>query len=137
MFEECVYFNLATLARKLNKIWNVEFERLGLSASHGYLLFAIVENPKATQKDLSALMELDASTITRFIDALAAQGLVKKTSRGKGAIFAVTPEGKKAYRAVKKPMDGLYHSMQAHFGAVEFKAFVNDLRNAKHSFDGR
>lgn len=134
MFDQCIYFNLVTLTRKISRIWQQEFERLGLSPSHGYLLFAMAERPTASQKELSELMELDASTITRFIDTLAAKGLVEKTTRGKGAVFAITPEGKKTYRAVRKAMDGLYRSMQAHFGAKPFASFVQDVHKARQSF---
>lgn len=135
MYDRCIYFNLATLTRKINRIWSDAFGRVGLSPSHGYLLGAIAESPEASQKDLGALMELDASTITRFMDALEAKGLIEKTSRGKGASFVVTREGRKAHRAVNKTMDELYHDMQAHFGATRFKILVEGLREARQSFE--
>lgn len=135
MFDECIYFNLSALTRKITKIWQTEFDRLNLSASQGYLLFAIVEQPKATQKDLSEMMELDASTITRFMDVLERRGFLEKTSRGKGASFAVTAEGKKAYRTIKKSMDSLYHSMQEHLGSQTFTDFVAGLRSARRTFE--
>lgn len=135
MFDRCIYFNLVTLTRKVNKIWQQEFERLGLTPSHGYLLFAMKELPDATQKELSELMELDASNITRLIDGLVNRGLVEKTTRGKGARFSVTAEGKKTYRTVKKVMDSLYGDMQKRFGPEHFKNFVNDLHEAKQTIE--
>ena len=131
MFDKCIYFNLITLMRRVNRIWQKEFKRLGLTPSHGYLLFAMKELPDATQKDLSELMELDASNITRLIEGLENQGLVKKTTRGKGSRFTVTSEGRKAYRTVQKVMDSLYGSMQERFGPEHFKSFVSDLHEAK------
>lgn len=135
MFDRCIYFNLATLTRRINRIWSDAFGRVGLSPSHGYLLRAIAESPEASQKDLGELMELDASTITRFMDALEAKGLIEKTSRGKGASFGVTREGRKVNRAVTKTMDELFQGMQAHFGAAQFKVLVEGLRKAKQSFE--
>jgi len=133
MFNQCIYFNLVTLTRKISKIWQNEFEKLGLSPSHGYLLFAIVENPDTRQKKLSELMELDASTVTRFIDTLANKGLLERSAKGKGALIFATEDGKQKYISVKKSMDKLYQQMQIHFGAKEFKTFVNSLYNAKQS----
>ena len=133
MFDRCVYFNLVTLTRQITKIWQAEFERLGLGPSHGYLLFAIVESPGASQKDLGDVMELDASNITRMIEKLAHKGLVTKTSHGKGAAFTVTEDGRAAYRRVSAVMDALYADMQARFGAEAFDHFVGDLRQAKDS----
>lgn len=135
MFDRCIYFSLNTLTRKINKIWQQEFERLGLSPSHGYLLFAIAEQPEATQKDLSEMMELDASTITRLMDKLEHKGFIEKLSRGKGARFAVTHEGKTHYQAISKVMDALYANMQKRFGPEHFKHFVEDLHRAKQTLD--
>lgn len=83
MFDECIYFNLSALTRKVTRIWEEEFGKLGLSPSHGYLLFAIAENPDASQKELGEIMELDPSTVTRFIDTLVSKGLAKKPVRGR------------------------------------------------------
>lgn len=134
MFDDCIYFNISALSRTISKIWQREFERLGLSPSHGYLLFAIVKSPGITQKELSELMELDASTITRFMDTLEQRSLIEKTSRGKGASFNVTEHGKKEYRKIKKAMDGLYTLMKDHFGEHNFADFVKNLHTARQSF---
>lgn len=133
MFNQCIYFNLATLTRKISKIWQSEFEQYGLSPSHGYLLFAIVENTNTRQKELSELMELDASTITRFIDTLANKGLLKRSTKGKGSLVFATEKGKQKYISVKDTMDKLYLQMQKQFGEEDFKIFVNSLYNAKQT----
>ena len=135
MFDRCIYFNLVTLTRKVNKIWQQEFKRLGLTPSHGYLLFAMKELPEATQKELSELMKLDASNITRLIDGLENKGLVEKTARGKGAKFSITTEGQESYRTVKNVMDSLYGAMQERFGPEHFQSFVNDLHDAKQTIE--
>jgi DNA-binding MarR family transcriptional regulator len=135
MFECCIYFNLTTLTRQITKLWQEDMGRLGLSPSHGYLLIALVENPQISQKDAGKLMELDASTITRFIETLEQRGLVEKSAKGKGGSLKVTVEGKKLSRQISKTIDGLYGRMQAHFGAKEFERFVSDLYNARQSFN--
>lgn len=134
MFNECIYFNLTTLTRKITKIWQEEFGRLGLSPSHGYLLFAMREHPDASQKELSEIMELNASTITRFIDTLISKGLVEKSTRGKGANFTITPIGAKECKRIKKTMDQLYVQMKSHFGDKDFSQFVDQLYVARQSF---
>ena len=74
-FDQCLYFNLAALNRKITKIWEQEFGKLDLSPSHGYVLAAIAEMPEISHKTLSELMELDPSTMTRFLDKLESKGL--------------------------------------------------------------
>ncbi len=133
MFDGCIYFNLSALTRKVTKIWEEEFAKLGLSPSHGYLLFAIAENPDAPQKELGEIMELDPSTVTRFVDALVVRGLAEKPVRGKGADIHLTADGKRRYRKIKKAMDALYGKMRDHFGEKEFGSFVEGLYEARRS----
>ena len=67
MFDGCFYFNLSSLSRMVTEIWKDEFSQLGLSPSHGYLLFAMVEKSGAQQKDYSDYLDLDESTILSLI----------------------------------------------------------------------
>ncbi|MBO1254697.1 MarR family transcriptional regulator [Alteromonas sp. 5E99-2] len=134
MYQQCVYFNLSTLNRKITKIWQDEFNRLGLSPSHGYLLSAMAEKPMSTQKELSELMELDASTITRFIDVLNAKKLVEKVTVGKGATFSLTAEGLAVSAKSKELMTALFTRMQESMGANELTNFVDSLQQTKQVF---
>ncbi len=135
MFDHCIYFNLVTLTRRISKIWQESFESLGLSPSNGYLLFAIAEGAATSQKDLSELLELDSSTVNRFVDRLVHKGLVVKSSQGKGGVLSVSPKGKKVHHNIKKTMDKLYLSMKKHFGEEEFNLFVNKIYSAKKSLE--
>ena len=137
MFDGCIYFNLSALTRKITKIWEEEFAKLGLSPSHGYLLFAIAENPGASQKELGEIMELDPSTVTRFVDTLVVKGLAAKPIRGKGASIHLTADGKRQYRKIKKTMDALYGKMRDHFGEKEFGSFVDGLYEARQSLSDK
>lgn len=137
MFDECIYFNLSALTRKVTRIWEEEFGKLGLSPSHGYLLFAVAENPEASQKELGEIMELDPSTVTRFIDTLVSKGLAEKPVRGKGADIRLTPAGRKEYKKISKTMDALYTKMRDHFGHKQFDAFVGGLYKARQSLADR
>lgn len=133
MFDECLYFNLATLNRQITKIWNDEFSLLGMSPSHGYLLVAIEKNPDLSQKDLSELMDLDASTITRFIDVLFRKKLIDKSGVGKGARYSITMEGNTVASRINVMLDKLYADMQSTFGKQNLSHFVTSLRTSKQT----
>jgi DNA-binding MarR family transcriptional regulator len=134
MFDRCIYFNLTTLTRQITTLWQEEFDRLGLSPSHGYLLVAMARNPAISQKELGELMELAPSTITRFIDTLVRRGLAEKKDKGKGAATTVTAKGKQVGHQVNKLMDALYGQMKDRFGAKRFETFVSDLSSARQLF---
>lgn len=135
MFDRCIYFNLVALTRRITKIWQREFAKLGLFPSHGYLLFAIAENPGASPSTMAELLELDGSTISRFLDLLVNRGLIERTRRGKGAQLHTTDDGLKVYDQVKAVMDRLYHQMQIQFGPSEFKEFVSLLHAARNTVE--
>lgn len=135
MFDHCLYFNISVLARKIGAIWQNEFEREGLSPSHGYLLAAIAEKAPVSQKVLSETLELDASTVTRLVDSLVARGLARKTAKGKGGSVEITAAGRRLHRSVTRVMDDLYHRMQRHFGEKRFEEFVGSLRSARASVE--
>ena len=128
MFERCIYFNLATLNRQITRIWDEAFVRLGLSSSHGYLLSAMAANPKASQKQLSEWLKLDASTISRHVDALTVKGLIEKQSSGKGARFALTKKCRSVSREIDELMDHLFGQMNSVLGKNELQEFVNSLQ---------
>jgi len=133
MYDHCLFFNISTLNRQITKIWEDEFKQLGLSPSHGYVLTAIFEKPEISHKELSELMELDPSTMTRFLDKLVAKRLVIKSSKWKGATFHLTKEGELLSRKINKSMERLFNKMQSHFGKTEFSELVKCLQRTRQS----
>jgi MarR family transcriptional regulator, organic hydroperoxide resistance regulator len=95
MYETCLFFNLNSFTRAVNKRWEEEFEKLGLSASHGYLLRLVLSKPGSTQKHFAEELGLAPSTVTRFLEALELKGFVKRTSSHEdGRAMAVEPTKK-------------------------------------------
>jgi len=127
MFDGCLYFNLASLSRQITKIWQNEFALYGLSPSHGYLLMAMSSNPDASQTELGAIMDLEASTITRFVDALAHKKMIERTGTGKGATFVITQQGTDTVERVGVAGKKLKAQMQDMFGAEKFATVVSNL----------
>ncbi|BCE03759.1 MarR family winged helix-turn-helix transcriptional regulator [Marinicellulosiphila megalodicopiae] len=79
MFETCLYFNLNRTTRLINKIWDDAFKQHSISPSHGYLLLAIHhDSSQLTANNLKDILQLEISTITRFIDVLEKNKWVKR-----------------------------------------------------------
>ncbi|HFD81208.1 MAG TPA: MarR family transcriptional regulator, partial [Gammaproteobacteria bacterium] len=91
MFERCLYFNLNALARRVNRLWESEFRKTGLSAPHAYVMRLVLSEPGISQKQLAEELHLDPSTVTRFVNALAERQLVRRDSnhadRRSSAVF--------------------------------------------------
>ena len=80
MFERCIYFNTNALARKLNALWDEGFAEFGLTPSQGYLLRLVLANPGMTQQSISQELQLNKSTVTRFVNQLEKKSLLQRTS---------------------------------------------------------
>lgn len=139
MFERCLYFNVNALARTVNRIWDEAFAEFGLSPSHAYLLRLVLAEPGISPKQIGEELQLEKSTITRFLDALEKKGMVRRTS---GAIedarrLRVYP-GRKAEKlaeALEAKGNELYRRMQQTIGDAELVSLVKALRDTRQAID--
>ena len=90
--ETCLFFNANAFSRHLVKLGDEVFRALKLSPAHASLLLLVYETPGIGPKDLSRLLQLNPSTITRFIDALVKKKLVRREAKGKTASIYPTPK---------------------------------------------
>ena len=86
----CLFFNTNSFSRHLLKLAEIEFKPLDISPAHASLLLLVFETPGISPKDLSRLLQLNPSTITRFIDSLVKKNLVFRENRGKAAYISPT-----------------------------------------------
>jgi len=128
MFERCLYFNTNALVRRINKRWEAAYEKTGLSPSHAYLLRLVLEKKELSQKQITEELQLEKSTVTRFVDVLTEKGLLKRTKRGREQMISVTEKGKKLKTQLNRIGDKLYTDLQSEFGSSELKGLVDSLQ---------
>lgn len=104
----CLFFNTNAFSRHLLKLAELEFAKLKLSPAHASLLLLVFETPGISPKELSRLLQLNPSTITRFIDALAKKKLVRRQNKGKVAFISPTPRGLGIRAEVARAYKNLY-----------------------------
>ena len=135
MFERCLYFNINSLTRRVNRIWDKAFAEFDLSPSHAYLLRLVLSEPGLTPKQISQELKLEKSTISRFLDVLETKGMIaRKKGRGNDARELGIFPTKKA-QAIAKPLEQkgeeLYRSMLEGIGERALTSLVSDLRNTE------
>ena len=89
-FSGCLFFNVNAFSRQMLKVAEARFRPLELSPAHASLLLVVFHKPGISPKDLSLELQLTPSTITRFIDSLAARDLVARQDRGKATTIFPT-----------------------------------------------
>jgi DNA-binding MarR family transcriptional regulator len=97
----CLYFNTAALARKIEKMAVESWKETGLAPSYAYLLLLILEEPGMQPGCIANHLQLSPSTITRLIEKLEAKKLVVRTTEGKITNVYPTPKAKEALPEMK------------------------------------
>lgn len=131
MFERCIYFNTHALARKLNALWDEGFARFDLTPSQGYLLRLVLAQPGLTQQNLSRELQLNKSTVTRFVNQLEKKSLLKRVSSdGDQRENMIVPSDMslKIQEELEALGDSLYRTMCEKLGKQNLKSFVKTAR---------
>lgn len=91
--EGCLFFNTNTFSRTLLKLAEKEFKILKISPAHASLLLLVYDTPGISPKQLSRLLNLTPSTITRFVDSLEEKKLLKREAKGKSTHISPSEKG--------------------------------------------
>lgn len=137
MFERCIYFNTNVLARKLNARWATAFARFNLPPSQGYMLRLVLEQPGLSQHAIGGELQLEKSTVTRFISELELKGLVKRhisSDNNREKIIKPTKKAAKIQTELNALGDELYELMCEAIGEKNMKAFVASIRETADKF---
>jgi DNA-binding MarR family transcriptional regulator len=137
MFERCLYFNVNALARKVNAIWDQAFAEFELSPAHAYLLRLVLESPGITQTRIAEELNLEKSTVTRFINALEEKGLLKRTRAGRETMVNPTAKAKKIQQRLNHTGEQLYQRMLASVGKTELTQLVRSLRKTGRQVENK
>lgn len=83
MFDQCLYFNTAALARQLEKAWTRAFAPFDLTPPQAFMLRAILDHPGLLQGELAASLAIARPTATRAMDGLEGKGLIARRRSGR------------------------------------------------------
>ena len=80
MFDHCIYFNTAALARQLERVWARAFRPFDLTPPQAFLLRAVLDRPGMLQSEMADALRITRPTATRALDGLETRGLVERRS---------------------------------------------------------
>lgn len=106
--ENCLFFNTNAFSRHLLKLAEIEFKPLKISPAHASLLLLVYDTPGISPKELSRLLQLTPSTITRFIDSLVKKKMVLRRNEGKTVDIFSTPRGLDMKASIAQAYKKLY-----------------------------
>lgn len=138
MFEHCIYFNTAALARVLERKWGEAFAPLGLTAPQGFALRMVLAQPGSLQYQLADQLGIARSTLTRLLDSLEGKSLVKReTSVGDGREVEVypTPAAEQIRSQLEQRAKGVTAIIKSNIGMEVFDETVNSIRGIRSALN--
>lgn len=124
---QCLYFSSNALARKIGKLANDSWKKVGLTPSHAYLLMLAIEDPGIQPSALVKQLLLTPSTITRLIEKLEEKKLVVRTTGGKLTNVYPTPKAKAMLPDLKDCLNHFYQNYSAIIGKDESARLVTSM----------
>ena len=126
----CLYYSANALARKITKMAEDAFATTGLTPSYAFLMMSVNKEPGLHPKELSKIMMLMPSTVTRLIEKLESRGLVERKFEGKYTYVLPTTEGKKIIPSLEKAWLKLYGEYTNILGEIKAKELTKEIFNA-------
>lgn len=124
---QCLYFASGALARKVEKLAQQTWQRVGLSPSHAYLLMMVLEHPGVQPGAIGEELQLTPSTITRLVQKLEEKKLVVRISEGKATNVYATPKGKGLLPDLKSCLHEFYNRYSQILGKEESAQLVQRM----------
>ena len=106
--ECCLFFTANSLARDITRMGEEEFGSIGMTPSYAFLMMLANNSPGISQKEISAVMNMAPSTVSRFIDSLVKRGLLKKDMQGRSTYIHPTEKGVLLQESIQEVWKNLY-----------------------------
>jgi MarR family transcriptional regulator, temperature-dependent positive regulator of motility len=134
MFEYCLYFNTAALARTLEKAWAVAFLPLDLTPPQAFMLRVVLDQPGRSPSDLSRTMVISKPTATRCLDGLCAKGLVERRSSaadGRESSIYPTSAAVTIHEQLNRASGTVTQKLKRSLGGDGFQTAVTTVRDVR------
>lgn len=134
MFDHCLYFNTAALARVLEREWATAFKPFGLTPPQAFMLRVILGKPGLLQNALASEMTISRPTATRTLDGLQNMGLIERRStETDGREYAIVPTA--AAQALHEQLNAasaaVTQRLKKELGASQFRDTVENVRTTR------
>ncbi|WP_272698808.1 MarR family winged helix-turn-helix transcriptional regulator [Desulfovibrio sp. Fe33] len=131
----CLYFTANSLARTVGRMAEEAFGDTGISPAHAFLMMLVNERPGLTQKELTQVLQLAPSTVTRFVDSLQRKGLVVRELEGKLSRVSPTDAGLQLKGPIAKAWKSLYRRYSEILGEEEGKHLTAMVSKANRTLE--
>jgi MarR family transcriptional regulator, organic hydroperoxide resistance regulator len=126
----CLYYSSNALARKMSKIAEEEFAITGLSPSYAFLIMIVNDKPGIQPTEISGIMMLNPSTVTRLTDKMVDKGYLERKADGKSVFIFPLKKSRDIDPKLKEAWMNLYKRYVNILGETEAANITSNIYSA-------
>ena len=123
----CLYYSANALARIITKIAEEEFAITGLSPSYAFLIMTVNQKPGIRPTEISEIMQLSPSTVTRLIEKVEHRGFLERKTSGKYTEVYLTESGNNLNIKIKEAWMNLFNRYTSILGEEEASKLTSKI----------
>ncbi|MGI4861249.1 MAG: MarR family winged helix-turn-helix transcriptional regulator [Janthinobacterium lividum] len=134
MFDHCLYFNSAALARLVEREWTAAYAPFGLTPAQGFVLRVVLASPGSLSSQIAETLGIARSTATRLIDTLCEKGLTERRQAVSDAReWGVHPtrDGRKLAGPIADASTAIAHALRGRVGPELFETAVTSMHGVR------
>lgn len=129
-FAECLYFSTSSLARTLSRMAEDAFARAGLSPSYAFVVVTVNRLPGISPSAIARQLEMQPSTITRFLDKLEQKKLIDRKFDGRNSSIYPTEKSQEMNLMLEECWEALKEQYREELGLNMSKMLANNISEA-------
>jgi MarR family transcriptional regulator, organic hydroperoxide resistance regulator len=129
-FCKCLYYSANALSRNITRLADKAFEPVDLAPSYAFVLITINRKPGLTAGELATIMQLQPSTVTRFIESLEKKRYIQRINDGKFVTLFPLRKSTELQEKLLTCWQSLYKSYSDLLGKEEADKLAADMYNA-------
>jgi len=127
---KCLYYSSNALARIMTRMAEDCFAPAGLPPSYAFVVMSVNRYPGILSGELAEKMMLTPSTVTRLMEKLETQGLVKRVREGRKILVFPTPASVALNDMILHGWQELNLRITAVLGSEHAQTLTRDIFNA-------
>ncbi len=132
IFDDCLYFKLNRLLRKMTYLADSAFSKHNIASSYAYLILLIAKKPNLGTVELSQNLNLSPSTVTRLVDKMILMGYLKRIKGGKRCEIKCTEDGEKLASELSETWQRFQSRMLSLVGNDAYKNISLELQSLEN-----